>query len=223
MWRQIKRTGATITTETARIADASAQIQEHLDRASASGALLGGASARLATSRAKLESSSRLSARRANDAPCALVPPGRLTPRAVPREEPEYGECVRVAAVDIGTNTTRLLVADVDDGRVDEVVRREAITRLGESVDRRRILLPTAIARVRNVLVDYRREAELLGAERVLAVGTSAVRDADNGEAFLGEVEWSYGFTTRLLTGDEEAELTLAGVASDGRSRRGRS
>jgi len=124
---------------------------------------------------------------------------------------------VRVAAVDLGTNTTRLLVADVEDGRVQEVVRREEITRLGESVDRRRILLPTAIARVRNVLVDYRREAESLGAERVLAVGTSAVRDADNGEAFLGEVEWSYGFTTRLLSGAEEASLTLDGVGSDGR------
>jgi len=124
---------------------------------------------------------------------------------------------VRVAAVDLGTNTTRLLVADVDDdGRVEAVVRREAITRLGESVDRRRILLPTAITRVRNVLVDYRREAESLGAERVLAVGTSAVRDADNGEAFLGEVEWSYAFTTRLLSGEEEARLTLEGVASDG-------
>ena len=123
---------------------------------------------------------------------------------------------MRVAAVDLGTNTTRLLVADVEDGRVEDVVRREEITRLGESVDRRRILLPTAMARVRNVLVDYRREAELLGAERVLAVGTSAVRDADNGEAFLGEVEWSYGFTTRLLSGDEEAGMTLAGVASDG-------
>ena len=129
----------------------------------------------------------------------------------------DYGERVRVAAVDLGTNTTRLLVADVDDdGRVEAVVRREAITRLGESVDRRRILLPTAIARVRNVLVDYRREAESLGAERVLAVGTSAVRDADNGEAFLGEVEWSYAFTTRLLSGEEEARLTLDGVASDG-------
>ena len=129
----------------------------------------------------------------------------------------DYGESVRVAAVDLGTNTTRLLVADVDDGgRVEAVVRREAITRLGESVDRRRILLPTAIARVRNVLVDYRREAESLGAERVLAVGTSAVRDADNGEAFLGEVEWSYAFTTRLLSGEEEAKLTLDGVASDG-------
>ena len=123
---------------------------------------------------------------------------------------------MRVAAVDLGTNTTRLLVADLDDGNLEEVVRREEITRLGESVDRRRILLPTAIARVRNVLVDYRREAERLGAERVLAVGTSAVRDADNGEAFLGEVEWSYAFTTRLLSGEEEARLTLEGVASDG-------
>ncbi len=122
---------------------------------------------------------------------------------------------MRVAAVDLGTNTTRLLVADFVDGDLEEVVRREEITRLGESVDRRRILLPTAIARVRNVLVDYRREAERLGAERVLAVGTSAVRDADNGEAFLGEVEWSYGFTTRLLDGGEEAEMMLRGVASD--------
>ena len=123
---------------------------------------------------------------------------------------------MRVAAVDLGTNTTRLLVADVLDGRVDEVVRREEITRLGESDDERRILLPTAVARVRNVLVDYRREAERLGAERVLAVATSAVRDADNGEAFLGEVEWSYGFTTRLLSGEEEASLTVEGVATDG-------
>ena len=122
---------------------------------------------------------------------------------------------MRVAAVDLGTNTTRLLVADVEHGLVEEVVRREAITRMGESVDRRRILLPTSIARVRNVLVDYRQEAERLGAERVLAVGTSAIRDADNGEAFLGEVEWSYGFTTRGLDGGEEAELMLRGVASD--------
>ena len=119
---------------------------------------------------------------------------------------------MRVAAVDLGTNATRLLVADVVEGRVDPVVRRTRITRLGEGVDRRRRLLPTAIARVRNVLTDYRREAEALGAERVLAVATSAVRDAENGEAFLGEVEWSYGFATRLLTGDEEAALTLRGV-----------
>ena len=122
-----------------------------------------------------------------------------------------------VGAVDLGTNSTRLLVADVEDGTVRELERGLRITRLGEAVDTRRKLLPVAIARVRNVLSDYRRELEQLGVERTLAVATSAVRDADNGMAFLGEVEWSYGFTTRLLSGDEEAELTYRGVAS-GRS-----
>jgi exopolyphosphatase/guanosine-5'-triphosphate,3'-diphosphate pyrophosphatase len=121
---------------------------------------------------------------------------------------------IRVAAVDLGTNSTRLLVADVDAGRVEEVERRLTITRLGEGVDRRRTLLPTAVTRVRNALVDYRGAAERLGAERVLAIATSAVRDADNGEAFLGEIEWSYGFTTRLLDGDEEALMTFRGVAA---------
>jgi exopolyphosphatase / guanosine-5'-triphosphate,3'-diphosphate pyrophosphatase len=119
---------------------------------------------------------------------------------------------IRVAAVDLGTNTTRLLVADVEDGRVDEVAVRQRITRLGEDVHARGRLLPLPIARVRNALTDYRRELESLGAERVLAVATSAVRDAENGEAFLGEVEWSYGFTTELLTGEQEAALTLRGV-----------
>jgi exopolyphosphatase/guanosine-5'-triphosphate,3'-diphosphate pyrophosphatase len=121
---------------------------------------------------------------------------------------------VRVAALDLGTNTTRLLVADVDDGSVKEVVRRSRITRLGEGVDARRRLLPLPITRVRNCLADYRRELESLRAERALAVATSAIRDADNGEAFLGEVEWSYGFKTRLLSGEDEALLTLRGVAS---------
>jgi exopolyphosphatase/guanosine-5'-triphosphate,3'-diphosphate pyrophosphatase len=119
---------------------------------------------------------------------------------------------MRVAAIDQGTNTTRLLVADVSDGQVDAVVRRSTITRLGEGVDSRHRLLPSPIARVRNCLTDYRRELESLGAERTLLVATSAVRDAENGEAFLGEIEWSYGFTTRLLTGDEEAAMALRGV-----------
>jgi exopolyphosphatase / guanosine-5'-triphosphate,3'-diphosphate pyrophosphatase len=123
----------------------------------------------------------------------------------------------RVAAVDLGTNSTRLLVADVDGERLDEVTRRLTITRLGEGVDERGKLLPVPIARVRNTLAEYRRELEELGAERTLAIGTSAVRDADNGEAFLGEIEWSYGFETRLLDGDEEAALMLRGVAA-GRS-----
>jgi exopolyphosphatase / guanosine-5'-triphosphate,3'-diphosphate pyrophosphatase len=122
---------------------------------------------------------------------------------------------MRVAAVDLGTHATRLLVADVEDGRIDEVERDLVFTMLGEGVDGRRRLLPLPIARVRNCLSDYRRRIEALGAERTLAVGTSAIRDAENGEAFLGEVEWSYGFTTKLLSGDEEARLVFRGATSD--------
>src|ERR671929_1283791 len=122
---------------------------------------------------------------------------------------------MRVAAIDLGTNSTRLLVADIDNGCLEEVVRRLKITRLGEGVDERKRLLPAPIARVRNVLTDYRREAEGLGAERVLAIATSAVRDAENGEAFLGEVEWSYGFQTQLLSGHDEALLTFRGVTAE--------
>jgi exopolyphosphatase/guanosine-5'-triphosphate,3'-diphosphate pyrophosphatase len=122
----------------------------------------------------------------------------------------------RVAAVDLGTNSTRLLVADVDGDHVEPVIRRSVVTGLGEGVDARRRLLPVPIARVRNALSDFRRELESLGAERTLAVATSAVRDAENGEAFLGEIEWSYGFDTRLLTGDEEAALTRRGAGLTG-------
>jgi len=121
---------------------------------------------------------------------------------------------VIVAAIDVGTNTTRLLVADADGGTLRELHRETRITRLGEGVDRRRRLLPVPVARVRNALSDYRRTAESLGAERTLLVATSAVRDAENGEAFLGEVEWGYGFATRLLSGDEEAALTRRGVGA---------
>jgi exopolyphosphatase/guanosine-5'-triphosphate,3'-diphosphate pyrophosphatase len=121
---------------------------------------------------------------------------------------------MRVAAVDLGTHATRLLVADVEDGRIDEVARDLRFTKLGEDVDRRRRLLPLPIARVRNCLSDYRRRIEELGAERTLAVGTSSIRDAENGEALLGEIEWSYGFATRLLSGDEEGLLTFRGATS---------
>jgi exopolyphosphatase / guanosine-5'-triphosphate,3'-diphosphate pyrophosphatase len=121
----------------------------------------------------------------------------------------------RVAAVDLGTNSTRLLVADVDEGRISDVARETRITRLGEGVDERRRLLPGPVARVRNVLTDFRRTADSLGAERTLAVATSAIRDAENGEAFLGEVEWSYGFKTRLLSGHDEALMVLRGVTSE--------
>jgi exopolyphosphatase/guanosine-5'-triphosphate,3'-diphosphate pyrophosphatase len=120
----------------------------------------------------------------------------------------------RVAAVDIGTNSTRLLVADIDNGHIEEIERDTRVTRLGEGVDERRRLLPVPIARVRTVLTDFRRRAEALETERTLAIATSAIRDAENGEAFLGEIEWSYGFATRLLSGHDEALMMFRGVTS---------
>jgi len=122
---------------------------------------------------------------------------------------------MRVGAVDLGTNSTRLLVADVEEGRVAEVVRRLAITRLGEGVDESHELLPAAIGRVHAVLDEYAREAAALEAEHVLAVATSAVRDAANGAAFLHGLGDRYGWETRLLDGEEEAETTFRGVTSD--------
>ena len=112
---------------------------------------------------------------------------------------------MRVAAVDLGTNTTRLLVADVEHGLVEEIVRREAITRLGESVDRRRILLPTAIARVRNVLVDYRRDAEALGAVNCITRRGSRLHgDNTDGPGLVDALQIDEGITvsgTRCCAG----------------------
>jgi exopolyphosphatase/guanosine-5'-triphosphate,3'-diphosphate pyrophosphatase len=120
----------------------------------------------------------------------------------------------RVAAVDLGTNSTRLLVADVERDRLETIVRRTTVTRLGEGVDASRTLLPAAVERVHAALREYRRELDALGAERVVAVATSAARDAANGAEFLAAVETSFGLPTRLLDGDEEARLTRLGVGA---------
>jgi exopolyphosphatase/guanosine-5'-triphosphate,3'-diphosphate pyrophosphatase len=120
----------------------------------------------------------------------------------------------RVAAVDLGTNSTRLLVADVEGGRVDAVVRRTTVTRLGEGVDASRRLLPAAVERVHATLREYCRELDGLGATAALAVATSAVRDAANGADFLRGVEAAFALPTRLLDGEEEARLTRLGVGA---------
>jgi exopolyphosphatase/guanosine-5'-triphosphate,3'-diphosphate pyrophosphatase len=121
----------------------------------------------------------------------------------------------RVGAVDIGTNSTRLLVADVsDEGGIAEAERLLEITRLGDRVDTDGRLSDAAIARVDGVLAGYAARAEELEAETVLAVATSAVRDAENGREFLAETVARHGFEPRLLTGEEEAEMTYRGVCS---------
>jgi exopolyphosphatase / guanosine-5'-triphosphate,3'-diphosphate pyrophosphatase len=120
----------------------------------------------------------------------------------------------RVAVVDLGSNSTRLLVADVEGGGLHELARRLTVTRLGENVEARGQLAPAAIARVESCLTGYTRTAGQLGAERTLAFATSAVRDARNGAEFLAGIERRFCLPTRLLTGDEEALLTFAGVTA---------
>ena len=123
----------------------------------------------------------------------------------------------RLAALDIGSNSTRLLVADEDAGRLEEVERLLTITRLGHGVDASGRLADDAMDRVASCVGRYAERAAELGSETPLAVATSAVRDASNGREFLARLEREHGVRTRLLTGEDEARLTLRGVAS-GRS-----
>lgn len=114
-----------------------------------------------------------------------------------------------VAAVDIGTNSVRLLIMG-GDGR--EVLRKMQITRLGQGVDASGELSQAAVDRTLHVLSAYRSELERVGVDRVRAIATSAARDASNGEAFLVAAGDALGYRPELLSGEEEARLSFAGA-----------
>ena len=121
---------------------------------------------------------------------------------------------VRVSAIDIGTNSTRLLVADAGGGALREVERLLEITRLGDRVDADGELAEASMQRVETCVARYAGRARELGASTPLAVATSAVRDAANGAEFMRRLERRCGVRTRVLTGEQEARLTLRGVVS---------
>jgi exopolyphosphatase/guanosine-5'-triphosphate,3'-diphosphate pyrophosphatase len=123
---------------------------------------------------------------------------------------------MRIAVVDVGTNSTRLFVADVEHGRVtNQLERLTRVTRLGAGVDANGKLDPEAIARVLATLDEYHRVIEAHHAERRVAVLTSAVRDAANGEEFAAELRERYGLEANILDGEEEARLTFLGATSE--------
>jgi exopolyphosphatase/guanosine-5'-triphosphate,3'-diphosphate pyrophosphatase len=118
--------------------------------------------------------------------------------------------------VDIGSNSTRLLVAEVQDGRVTrELERRTQVTRLGAGVDASGRLADDAMERTCATVAEYRQLIESHGAGRALAVLTSAVRDADNGEDFARRVKERFGLEPHVLSGDQEAQLTFLGATSE--------
>jgi len=116
-----------------------------------------------------------------------------------------------VAAVDIGTNSVRLLIAD-DGGR--ELARPMRITRLGQGVDVSGRLAPEAIARTTAVLEEFRALAQLHGVTRLRATATSAARDAVNSAEFFDAAERALGARPELLSGDEEARLAFRGATA---------
>jgi len=121
-----------------------------------------------------------------------------------------------VAVVDIGTNSTRLLIASMDGGRVvDELERCSVVTRLGRGVDAGGRLSEEGIQRVFDTLDDYRARMDRAGVSGGVAVLTSAVRDAANGSEFADAVGERYGLEPKVLSGDEEAQLTFLGATSE--------
>jgi exopolyphosphatase/guanosine-5'-triphosphate,3'-diphosphate pyrophosphatase len=120
-----------------------------------------------------------------------------------------------VAVVDVGSNSTRLLVADVDGG-VSVLERQSRVTRLGRGVDLSGQLADEAIEEACLAIADYVEICRELGAERVAAIATSAVRDASNGDAFVAELRERFALTARVLDGEEEARLTYRGATSEG-------
>ena len=116
------------------------------------------------------------------------------------------------ACVDIGSNTTRLLVADIDDGRLRELMTQRVYTRIGKSLVKKGRIPKSKIAEIADVVRTQARHAVEYGVERVEIVATAAIREAPNREDLCAEVEASADFPVRILSGAEEARLSFVGA-----------
>ncbi len=121
----------------------------------------------------------------------------------------------RVAVIDVGTNSARLLVADVAGTEVELVERRNRVTRLGRGVDLSGRLSAEAMEAACEAIGEYVGLQQELGAETVVAIATSAVRDAENGGAFVAELRERFALSARVLDGEKEARLTYLGATSE--------
>jgi exopolyphosphatase/guanosine-5'-triphosphate,3'-diphosphate pyrophosphatase len=123
---------------------------------------------------------------------------------------------MRLTAIDIGTNTILTLIADFSpDGKLAVLRDEHVIARLGKGVDENRAITPETIERTLGYLSSFRDLSDQLGSDRIVACGTSALRDAKNGREFINAVRQKLGFEITVLNGDEEAELTYLGAVSE--------
>ncbi len=125
------------------------------------------------------------------------------------------GEATKVAVIDIGTNSARLLIAEVSAGRVTELARRSTVTRLGRGVDLTGRLSVEAIEAACEAIANYVEVYTDADVGVVEAIATSAVRDAANGDAFVAELRERFALAARVLDGEEEAQLTYLGATSE--------
>lgn len=121
---------------------------------------------------------------------------------------------MRIGAIDIGSNSTRLLLADIEDGQIQEISRESIVTRLGDGVDGSGALNDAAMTRVFDAIDEYSGEIALAGCERVGGVATSAVREAGNGAEFAEQIGAKFGIPIDVIGGDREAQLTFIGASS---------
>lgn len=122
---------------------------------------------------------------------------------------------MRIASLDLGSNTTLLMVADVEDGRIRQVVHDETrVTKLGQSVHANREFHPDALKRMHECLSDYALKIDDLKCDKVIAVATSAARDVSNGDELL-KMGQSMGIPIHIISGEREARLTYFGAISD--------
>lgn len=121
----------------------------------------------------------------------------------------------RVAAIDCGTNSIRLLIADIDNGNFREVVRAMEIVRLGQGVDKTKSFHPDAIARTLAAVDKYAKQITTKGVEKIRFCATSATRDATNRDLFINGVESILGIKPEVIPGEEEAELSFVGATKE--------
>jgi exopolyphosphatase/guanosine-5'-triphosphate,3'-diphosphate pyrophosphatase len=122
---------------------------------------------------------------------------------------------MRVASIDIGTNTILLLIAEVEGERVNPLFEMETVVRLGEGIQKNRILMNGAMDRGFQTLSQYLERCQAMEVQKFFAVGTSALREAKNSEVFLKLVKEKLNLSIEVISGEEEAQLSFLAVAKD--------
>jgi exopolyphosphatase/guanosine-5'-triphosphate,3'-diphosphate pyrophosphatase len=122
---------------------------------------------------------------------------------------------MRVASIDIGTNTILLLIAAIEEGKMEPLFDTETVVRLGEGVQKKGILSGEAIKRSLQTLSQYLKQCQEMEANKIYAVGTSALREAKNSEEFLELVKEKLDLSIEVISGEEEAQLSFLAVVKD--------